>query len=156
MKKLFRSEKSFGLFVYTFIEGELLFLLVHMNDKPKSGDWTFSKGHYDNEDGTEVNTAIRELKEETSLELEDLTIDSDKIKSIEYSYEENNTIVNKSAKYFLAFCKPTSINKVKPDLNEIEEIRWLKYQDAISILTYELDKSILEHYKNILEATILH
>ena len=58
-----QHEKSCGAIVYRKSHGNTEILLIkHIN----SGHWSFPKGHM--EDGeTEIETAIREIKEETSV-----------------------------------------------------------------------------------------
>lgn len=150
MKISHRSEESFGLIVYTIINDEIKFLIVKMNDKISTGDWTFSKGHSNLYDESDIHTAIRELNEETSLELDDLTVDIGKFATIKYSYQEEDISVHKRVKYYLAFCKPSVLEKAQPDRAEIEEIRWLNYQEAFAILTHETDKSNLTLFYNII------
>lgn len=61
-------EKSCGAIVYTVENGVIKYLLVEEN----SGFHSFPKGHLENEE-TEEQTAIREIKEETDLEVELIT-----------------------------------------------------------------------------------
>ena len=56
------TEKSCGTIPYTLINGTIHFLLI----KAKDGFCGFPKGHMENNE-TEIETALRETKEETSL-----------------------------------------------------------------------------------------
>ena len=58
------KEKSCGAIVYKIENNELKFLLVHQNN----GHYSFPKGHVE-ENETEIETAIREIKEETNLDV---------------------------------------------------------------------------------------
>ena len=58
-------EKSCGAIVYTVEDGDIKYLLV----EEMSGCHSFPKGHMEN-DETEEETALREIKEETNLEVE--------------------------------------------------------------------------------------
>lgn len=124
-----RKEKSCGAVIYKYIDNELFILLLKHN----LGHWSFAKGHV--EDGeTEQKTAIREIKEETNL---DVTINSDFRYVITYSPYEG---VIKDVVYFLA---TTNSDNIKAQQSEISEIKWFKYEDAISMITYEDDRKVL-------------
>ena len=56
-------EKSCGAIVYTIENGEIKYLIV----EEASGSHSFPKGHMENEE-TEEETALREIREETNLE----------------------------------------------------------------------------------------
>ena len=124
-----RKEKSCGAVIYKYIDNELFILLLIHN----LGHWSFAKGHV--EDGeTEQETAIREIKEETNL---DVTINSDFRYVITYSPYEGAI---KDVVYFLA---TTNSNNIKAQQSEISEIKWFKYEDAISMITYEDGRKVL-------------
>ena len=124
-----RKEKSCGAVIYKYIDNELFILLLKHN----LGHWSFAKGHV--EDGeTEQETAIREIKEETNL---DVTINSDFRYVITYSPYEG---VIKDVVYFLV---TTNSDNIKAQQSEISEIKWFKYEDAISMITYEDDRKVL-------------
>ena len=124
-----RKEKSCGAVIYKYIDNELFILLLKHN----LGHWSFAKGHV--EDGeTEHETAIREIKEETNL---DVTINSDFRYVITYSPYEG---VIKDVVYFLA---TTNSDNIKAQQSEISEIKWFKYEDAISMITYEDGRKVL-------------
>ena len=58
-------EKSCGAIVYRKYHGNLEILLIkHVN----SGHWSFPKGHVEAGE-TEVETALREIKEETGIDV---------------------------------------------------------------------------------------
>ena len=56
-------EKSCGAIVFRRFHGNIQILLIkHIN----SGHWSFPKGHIENNE-TETETAVREIKEETGI-----------------------------------------------------------------------------------------
>lgn len=76
----------------------------------------------------EIQTALREVKEETNLEV---AIDSQKRYEIKYSPKEG---VEKSVIYFLA----TNITEdIKPQISEIEKIEWFSYKEALKTITFD-------------------
>ena len=124
-----KQEKSCGAIIYKYINNELYILLLKHN----KGHWSFAKGHME-ENETEKETAIREVKEETNL---DIDINTNFREISKYSPKKN---VIKDVIFFLATPKTTDIT---PQLSEIKEIKWYKYEQALDILTYDKDKKIL-------------
>lgn len=123
------KEKSCGAIVYYTHNKEILYLIL----KHKAGHWAFPKGHVENNE-TEVETALREIKEETSLIV---TID-DGFKVInEYQPTRYST---KEVVYFMA---RSDTDKVFVQQTEIDNFRWCTYDEAIGLITYENDKKVL-------------
>jgi len=129
-----KQEKSCGCIV---INEKKEVLLIHHN----AGHWDFPKGHVE-EGETEVQTAIREVKEETNIDVE---VNEKYRYTTEYSPKED---VMKEVVYFLA--KNISDNK-KAQLEEVSEVKWIKIEDAIEKITYDTSKEILVKLKNDLE-----
>lgn len=121
------NEKSAGCII---IENEKILLV-----KQTSGNWGFPKGHLEKGE-SETEAAIRETKEETNL---DVTIlDENKRYSIEY---DTNKGTHKEAVYFLA--KKTSNNITRQE-NEITEIKWFNFEEAIETISFENAKELLK------------
>lgn len=118
-------EKSCGCVV---INGNKV-LLVRQN----KGHWEFPKGHVE-ENETEKETAIREVKEETNLDVE---IISDKRYVIQYVTDKGN---DKMAVYFIA--KPLSMELERQEA-EIQTLGWFEFNDAMETITYENSKKLL-------------
>ena len=120
-----KFEKSCGCIIIN--EGKVL--LVQHN----AGHWDFPKGHME-ENETEIETAIREVKEETNL---DVLLQENKRYVSEY-YPKEDTF--KQVIFFLATC----INKeVIKQEEEIQNIEWLSFEDAIDRITHSNSKNIL-------------
>ena len=106
-------EKSCGAIVYRRFHGNTEILLIrHI----KSGYWSFPKGHVENGE-TEVETATREIKEETNI---DVLIDSGFRETVSFSPRRDTS---KTVVYFVA---KALNNDTKPQLEEISEIRWVE------------------------------
>lgn len=110
--------------------------------RQKQGFYGFPKGHVEGNE-TEVETAIRETKEETNL---DVVVDESKRFEISYIVNDN---IDKNVIYFLA--KLTGENKVVAQEEEINEVIWVDIDKAEDILTFdnlkELWKEVLKEIK---------
>ena len=127
-------EKSCGAIVYRKFHGNTEILLIkHIN----SGHWSFPKGHVEAGE-TEVETAKREIMEETSI---DVIIDPTFRETVTYSPKKDTL---KVVVYFLAKARNVDF---APQEDEIAEIRWVDISYATSILTYENDKTIVARAK---------
>ena len=129
-----KQEKSCGCIVRNN-RNEIL--LVHHN----KGHWDFPKGHVE-EGETEVQTAIREVKKETGV---DVKVDERYRYTTVYSPKEN---VMKEVVYFLAI----NINDNREaQLEEVSEVEWFSFEDAINKITYDNSREILIQLKRNLE-----
>lgn len=129
-----KQEKSCGAIV---INKNNKILLVHHN----AGHWDFPKGHVE-EGETEEQTAIREVKEETNI---DIIIKNKYRYTTSYSPKEN---VMKEVVYFLA----QNIDEdKKPQLEEVSEVKWFTLEEAMNTITYENSKEILNKLKKDIE-----
>ena len=113
------KEKSCGAIIVK--DNEVLLI------KSKNGIVNFPKGHVEKSE-TEVETAIREVKEETNLDIEIIS---------KYRYENKYLMENgidKEVIFFLAI--PKSLDIVKQE-SEISEIFWCEIDNVASMLMYE-------------------
>ena len=131
-------EKSCGAIVYRRHHGNIEILLIkHVN----SGHWSFPKGHVEANE-TEVETALREIKEETGI---DVIIDPTFRETVTY-FPRKDT--QKVVVYFIA--KAKNFDYVRQE-EEIAEIKWVDVGYATSVLTYENDKSIVNKAKKVIK-----
>lgn len=129
-----KQEKSCGCII---INDKKEVLLVHHN----KGHWDFPKGHVE-EGETEVQTAIREVKEETNIDVEV----NEKYRYVtQYSPKED---VMKEVVFFLA--KNTN-DKRNAQLEEVSEVKWFNFEEAIEKITYNTSKEILIKLKKDLK-----
>lgn len=130
-------EKSCGAIVYRKFHGNIEILLVkHVN----SGHWSFPKGHVELGE-TEVETAQREILEETGIEV---IIDSSFRETVTYSPKKGT---QKIVVYFLAKAKGYD---VIPQPDEIADIKWVEIGRAQSVLSYDNDRSIVSKARTII------
>lgn len=93
-----------------------------------SSFWGFPKGHVE-ENETELQTALRETKEEVGL---DVKIDEDKRYEVRYIVNDRN--IDKTVILFLA----TPINtEVKKQDEEISETMWCEFNNVLNVLSFE-------------------
>lgn len=103
-------------------------LMVYQNN----GLVGFPKGHVEN-DETEEETAIRETKEETNL---DVSINKDL--RFETNYIVNGNIY-KEVVYFIS--KKLSNDIIKQD-KEIKDIKWIPIDEVLDLLQYDNIKKL--------------
>ena len=124
------KEKSCGCIIIN--NGKVLLI------KSTRGHWDFPKGHIEKNE-TEKETALREVKEETNL---DVAITSEK-KYINHYITD--TEIDKTVVYFIA--KKIG-GEEKPQEGETIEVKWFEFKEALEILTFDNTKEIL---KNVLK-----
>ena len=125
-----RTEKSCGAII---IENNKV-LLIQQTD----GFWGFPKGHVE-ENETEEQTAIREVKEETNL---DVKINTKYRYQIEYKLPNGN---EKIAVFFLA--KPLNTEIIKQE-EEISTIEWIETEKVEEKLSFENTR---EAFRNLIK-----
>ena len=104
-----------------------LFAVVH---RPKYDDWTLPKGKLDAGETFE-QAALREVEEETGLRCTLLR----ELPSTEYSVRDRPKIV----RYWLM--DVVEDPGFAPN-DEVDELRWLSPEDALSLLTYDRDRQV--------------
>lgn len=130
-------EKSCGAVVYRRHHGNLEILLIrHLN----SEHWSFPKGHME-EGENEEETAVREVLEETSIEI---VLDPSFRETVTY-FPRKDT--QKVVVYFIGRAKNFEFT---PGKNEISEVRWVDVGYAHQLLTYENDKVIVNKAKAVI------
>lgn len=123
------KEKSCGAVVYK-LENNKIFILV---EKMQRGHYSIPKGHVEDNE-TEEQTARREIKEETNLDVE---LDTTFREVVTYSPYDGCI---KDVIFFVA--RAISSNIVNQEA-EVSNLLWLEPKEAIDILTFESDKAIV-------------
>ncbi len=126
-------EKSCGAILYTIKNGEIKYLLV----EEISGRHSFPKGHMEGEE-TEEETALREIKEETNLEVKIIT---DFRVSEQYNPAEKPG-VTKQVVYFLAGYAGVEPSVTRP--NEVRSLKSLSLEEAIKTIEHENKREFLK------------
>jgi 8-oxo-dGTP pyrophosphatase MutT (NUDIX family) len=124
-------EKSCGAVIYHMRDGSPKFLLIK---NLKSQHWGFSKGHIEAGE-TEEQTARREIREETGLEVQFI---SGFRSMLLYAIHEHFT------KHVVFFLAQTSDPTVRLQISEIEQASWVSYEDGIRMLHFDNDRALLK------------
>ena len=129
----FEYENSCGAIVFNENTEKILLVKMH------NGNWGFPKGHIENNE-TKEETAIREVHEETNVN----------IKIIPNFEREIKYIPNeKTIKKVTIFAGITQEEDVKIDTFEIEAFQWCTYEEALKLVTYKLQKDVLEKARKV-------
>lgn len=132
-------ERSCGAVVFSGSESDRKVLLIRNR---RSAHWGFPKGHIEPGE-TQEETAIRETKEETGLDIS--LIDG-------FSCKSEYTIQGKVEKAVVIFLGRSENQKVTMQEEEIEEYIWTDFRNAMSMLKFENDKNILRKAMSFITA----
>ena len=111
-------------------------LVVGSRRRERDGrTWTLPKGTPDG-DETREQTALREVTEETGLEVR-ITGPLD---SIEYWFVEAGTRIHKTVHYFMM--EPVGGDLAGHD-HEFDEVRWIPFAEASTLLTFQTERSLV-------------
>lgn len=133
-----KQEKSCGAVIYSLIDNQRYYLI----EKMVKGHYAMCKGHVEANE-TEILTTLREIKEETNLEVK---LDSSFRKTLSYSPAYG---INKEVVYFVAYAP--NIETI-PQKEEVDEIYFLPYDAAYNLLTFDNDKEVLKAAEDYLKA----
>ena len=115
-----RKEKSCGCII---IKNKKVLLVYEKN----RNFWGFPKGHME-EGENEIQTALREVKEEVGLEVE---IDEQKRYTLNYIIKDE---IDKTTVLYIATPKSEEIIIQE---SEIQNIKWCDFDEALNTLTFE-------------------
>lgn len=128
-----KQEKSCGCIV---IDNGKVLLIKHI-----LGHWDLPKGHIE-EGETEFETAIRELKEETNIDV--------KINE-KYRYKTAYSPMDGVWKEVIYFIASKIGGEIIPQEEEVKEAKWVDLNEAIELLTFNNTKKILKNAINDIE-----
>lgn len=138
--KMLVKEKSCGAVIYRIKDKEIEFLLLKMG----YGHTSLCKGHQEKGE-TDEQTAIREIKEETSL---DVKLNTDFVTTIRYKPNEDAI---KDVIFFLA--QPVNEAQTPKDEHdsEVESLERCEYSDALLKITHQQDRDVIKKAKRYIE-----
>jgi 8-oxo-dGTP pyrophosphatase MutT (NUDIX family) len=124
---------SAGGVVHRSVDGRTQVILVHRRAPVL---WALPKGTPDSGETVE-ETALRETREETGLEVEI----EEQLRSIRYFFVRGSTRFHKTVHFFLM--RPTGGSTDAHDA-EFDEVRWVDLPEAISLLNHATERSVVE------------
>ena len=131
-------EKSCG--VVLFNEQKVLLLQYATGQKEGEwdlqGHWDFPKGHVDKGE-TEIETATRELEEETGIK--NIILLDNFRNTINYKIHKRDRKISKEVVFFIATTAETEINLS----HEHVDYGWFDFTSALKQLTYDNARSVL-------------
>jgi 8-oxo-dGTP pyrophosphatase MutT (NUDIX family) len=132
---------SAGGVVHRSNQGRAEIVLVRRLSPPL---WALPKGTPDAGETIE-ETALRETREETGLEVE---IEGP-IDSIRYFFVRGSTRFHKTVHFFLM--RPVGGSLEQHD-HEFDEVRWLQIEEALELMTYPTERRVVEQAARMLVA----
>lgn len=124
-------EKSCGAIIYTVTDAGIRFLLIK---NLKSQHWGFPKGHIEAGE-TEEQTARREIREETGLEVQFI---SGFRSLLLYALHEHFT------KHVVFFLAQSEGQAIRIPTSEIEQASWVSFEDGLQMLHFDNDRGLLK------------
>ncbi|MCJ1413533.1 hypothetical protein MMC19_007639 [Ptychographa xylographoides] len=121
-------------------------LLIHQKTYNSGLQWSIPKGHAEPSDTTPLETAKRELHEETGLEVIGLLLQDREWKE-QYVNPEKGHL--KQVLYWIA----TVRGDVRAQESEVAGWRWCAWEEAIELATWEACKRVLGEVMNALGST---
>lgn len=135
-----RYIKSCGFIVYKAENNENFYLII----KSHNGDVGFPKGHMEPGEN-ELQTAIRELKEETGM-------DVDTIYDFRYQIEYPLPRVPDAMKQTVYFLGKCASDEIIIQETEVALAEFVTYDKAIEKLTFEETKNMLKKANDIINS----
>ncbi len=119
-------------------EGKLEILLIRVKNR-----WSFPKGNIEKGEPKD-QAALREVKEETGVDAEIIEY----LGEVDYWYSMGLTRIHKFVYYYLM---KYAGGDIVPQKEEIDEAKFIPFEEVENLLTYPTDKEIFERAKKVLK-----
>jgi 8-oxo-dGTP pyrophosphatase MutT (NUDIX family) len=137
------SASSAGGIVVRFEDGIPFFVIGARRRDRDVVTWTLPKGT-PNPGETREETALREVAEETGLEVRI----TDELDSIEYWFIQRGTRIHKTVHYYLM--EPVGGDLARHD-HEFDDVRWIRFDEAPTFLTFETERALVARAAEIVD-----
>lgn len=148
-----KTDAAYGLIpVFTSAEGDRRYLLI-LHQK---GHWAFPKGHAEAGE-TPLETAQREVAEETGLTALTVVPEAEFVESYEFS--DGKRQISKTVTYFLAQVSPSPEGTPPPvtlQEAEVAQYRWCSASEAQDLITFEANRQVLLDCEQFLQHQASH
>ena len=140
IKQGIKEDQSYGIVPLRKKESNwAVFLVQH-----RTGHWAMPKGHPEGSESP-LETAKRELFEETGLQIEEFLSDTPLIE--EYQFQNGSTRIHKKVGYFVAIVT----GQERLQLAELKDGCWFSFQEAFERVTFSEARSILRQTMEVLD-----
>lgn len=138
-----KTDRSLGVIALRKVSsGVQVLLLCHVN-----GDhWGFAKGHPEKGE-SERQAAIRELKEETGLEIDQFIKDT--TFEQRYTFELAGDSIDKRVLYFVAYVKA---GQVRVQEAEIKQALWVSPSELVSYAKFDTARTLFNSVSLFLQS----
>jgi 8-oxo-dGTP diphosphatase len=116
--------------------GDVEIVLVH---RPRYDDWSLPKGKVDGEE-TWLQAAVREIREETGLEVEV----GAKLGDVTYVVRRHD---GHDATKVVRYWDLRAAGGAFTPNDEVDELRWLTLEAAEGLVSYDLDRQVLTWFR---------
>jgi 8-oxo-dGTP pyrophosphatase MutT (NUDIX family) len=140
---------SAGGVAYRTSSGQIEVALISVGDDNR---WQLPKGLVDKGESTE-QAAIREVREEAGIDTQPVQ----RIDKVEYWYfwKENGERV-RYHKYVYFYLLRYRSGDVRDHDHEVNEARWFNIDEAINVLAFKSEKTIVKKAKELIESASPH
>ena len=141
-----KPEISSGILIFKEKDGKREYLLLHYPSLKKDQSyWDFPKGHLEEKE-TIKEAAIREVKEETGIGVENLILIDGFKKEIKYYFKKDNKLVFKIVYYFLAKTLKEEVEISSEHLG----YRWASPQEAKKLIKFSSSRKLIDEAEEFL------
>ncbi|MEM6854993.1 MAG: NUDIX domain-containing protein [Planctomycetota bacterium] len=140
-----KTDYSCGVVAFRVLDGVREFLLV----QHQAGHWAFPKGHPE-DDETPIETARRELREETGL----VDIELLEAPAFEEAYcftKKSGTVVEKTVTYYLGRLSDPGSAQVTVQEEEVQAFAWGDAEATMSKLTFAEGRRLFDEVLGFLD-----